>query len=842
VKPQLRRFGIRTRLWLALAFLAGATVFVGIIAWYALDRANVRLQLVHTQTMEQVARALDLSKESSDLATSAPYLLNLKSSYIIQTEGQKLLDEMVPVLQEWPSPTKEQAEDIDTYESEIAKAAKQMNLAIADLVSSASAASGERDRIRNIRNDLVRIEHLFYGFLSDPNTQRRTIPMWLALQAETNELIRASNAESMVNLGERRRRFQSMQREFAFLNASESPRQWAQNLADISAGDDGLFLVRRRDLAHRLNSQSALFRIRHSAAQISTLAAQFAENAKTFLAQQRKDTARSIAFAKVLILAALFASISIASLAALYVSSYVTRNIHIISEAMERLAAGDLSTRLRLNLRANDEVGKLHAAFRVFRANAFRLERRNRQLHQQNALFNKIFKHITAGVAITDEQGRIRQSNQGFSDIFTPHSEADSAVNIADVLAASPFAAQAESAGLKAGFRGAIEITGIDGRVLDLRCSRLPDGGGIWLFYDATERREMDNRLNKIKHIEGLSKLTGEVAHDFGNILAAVNSNVYLLQTGSRKTSPELLLQRISNAVDLGTSLTQRLLAFARQQALAPEVVELNELVEGLAELVQIGLKDEVDLKIELNPAPLHVKVDPGQLESAILNLCLNANQAMSGAGEITVSLHKAPQDNVRIIVQDTGCGMDEETLSHALEPFFTARADGEGTGLGLSMVYGFIKQTGGDIQIESTVGQGTTITLTLPLCSAAQPRPALSRTVLLVEDDPEMLNSVAAQLNSIGYAVERASTFEKAMAVLDSGQKPDALVTDLHLNDGKMAWDIVERCLKICPDTRILVTSGRLPRRHRFSDTPNPRVNLTSKPLSPAILKAALE
>jgi len=839
VTPRLGQWGIRTRLWLALGFLAFTTVFVGGIAWLALDRASTRLQLVHTQTLEQVARSLRLSKQSSDLATSAPYLLNLKSSFIIQAEGQKLIDGLVPVLEEWPSPTKEQADGIYTFETEISLAAKEMNRAIADLVASATAASGERDRTRVLRNDLVRIEHMFYGFLSDENTQRRIIPMWLGLQAETNELIRASNAQSMVNLGERRRRFQRMQREFSFLNASESPRYWADNLAALSTGEDGLFLVRRRELSHRLTSQSALFRIRHSAAQISALAAQFATNAEDFLTRQRRDTASSMAFAKVLILGALIASISIATLAALYVSGYVTRNIRIISEAMERLASGDRNTRLRLNVQANDEVGKLHAAFRVFRANAFRLDRRNRQLHQQNAMFENIFNNITAGVAITDEQGRITQSNQSFAALF---SNTDTLANITDVLARSPFAAQSKAAGLTAGYRGAAELTGSDGRVLELRCSGLPDGGGIWLFYDATERREMQVRLNKIKHIEGLSKLTGEVAHDFGNILAAVNSNVYLLQTGSKKTSPDLLLQRISNAVDLGTSLTQRLLAFARQQALAPEVVELNELVEGLAELVQIGLKDEVRLNIELAAAPLHVKVDPGQLESAILNLCLNANQAISGPGEITVSLRNAPQDNVQIIVQDTGCGMDEDTLSHALEPFFTARADGEGTGLGLSMVYGFIKQTGGDIQIESTLGQGTTLTLTLPLCSPDQPKPALSRTVLLVEDDPEMLNSVAAQLNSIGYAVERASTFEKAMAVLESGQKPDALVTDLHLNDGQMAWEIVERCLRACPDTRILVTSGRLPRRHRFSDAPNPRVRLTSKPLSPEILKAALQ
>lgn len=842
MKPHWQKPGIRTRLWLALAFLVAATLFVGSIAWYALDRIDTNLQSLHTRTLAEVARSLQLSKQSSDLATSAPYLLNLKSPYLIQAEGQKLLDGLAPILEDWPTRPEGQIGGIYTFEDEITQAAQQMSLAINDLVSSATATSGERDRTRTLRNELVQIEHLFYGFLADENTQRRIIPMWLALQAETNELIRASNAQSMVNLGERRRRFQRMQREFAFLNASESPRQWAQKLADMSGGENGLFLVRRHELIQQLNSHNALFRIRHNAALISNLAAQFTANTETFMTRQRKDTVTSIGFTKGLILVALLASISMATIAALYVSDYVTRNIRIISGAMERLAAGDHSTRLRLNVQANDEVGKLHAAFRIFRANAFRLDRRNRQLHQQNVMFEKIFNNITAGVAITDKQERITQSNQGFNDMFQHQAKAGNLLEMSAILSQTPFATQAQSSGLVAGFKGVAEITGTDGRILDVRGSRLPDGGGIWLFYDVTERREMDGRINKIKHIEGLSKLTGEVAHDFGNIMAAINSNVYLLQTGSQKTSPKLLLQRISNAVDLGTSLTQRLLAFARKQALAPEVVEMNELIEGLAELVQIGLKDDVNLQIKLAPTPLHVKADPGQLESAILNLCLNANQAMNSAGQITVLLHKAPPDSVQIIVQDTGCGMDAETLSHALEPFFTARADGEGTGLGLSMVYGFIKQTGGDIQIESAFGQGTTITLTLPLCCPNQPKPVLSRTVLLVEDDPEMLNSVAAQLKSIGYAVQRASTFDAAMAALESGKKPDALVTDLHLNDGKMAWDIVERCLQACPDTRILITSGRLPRRHRFTDTPNPRVGFTSKPLSPAILKAALE
>ena len=186
---------------------------------------------------------------------------------------------------------------------------------------------------------------------------------------------------------------------------------------------------------------------------------------------------------------------------------------------------------------------------------------------------------------------------------------------------------------------------------------------------------------------------------------------------------------------------------------------------------------------------------------------------------------------------------MDDAVLARSLEPFFTARADGEGTGLGLSMVYGFIKQTGGDIQISSQPGEGTEVKLTLPLCAAATARPTAHRgRALLVEDDPEALASVAAQLKSIGFEVVRASSFEEGMAALDSKCRFNALVTDLHLNEGQMGWEITEKCLTMCANTKIVITSGRMPKRHRFTEAPNPRVACIAKPLSTEILQETLQ
>ena len=837
MNPRWPRPDIRARLWLALALLALSTLFVGGIGWYALDRADIRLQALHSRTLEEVARSLRLSKQSSDLATSAPYLLNLRSSYLIEKEGQDLVDALGPVLEEWPTNKNRQAPDIYAFNGEIAQAVRRMQVAISDLITAAQNLSVERDKTRDLNAQLFALETRFFQQMANADTSAIDQRLWLALQTETSELVGAGHAGSLVGVGERRRRFQQLRRDFSFLESSAPHLEWAQKLDNLAYGEEGLFVVRRRELTHQVDSQNALFRIRHNASLISDLAAQFASNAEGYLSNERNATATSISYAKVLILGVLLASIAIALIAALYVSGYVTRNIHAISDAMQRLAAGDRGTKLRLKIRSNDEIGKLHAAFRIFRANALRLDRSHRQLRQQNALFEKIFAHISDGVAIIDTQGQLTATNPHFADVLRPQETLPEKPDITNFLAHTAFAEAATKAGLNAEFRGFTEVTGTDGRTLEVRCSRLPDGGGIWLFADATERRKMDDRLRQIRHIESLGKVTGEVAHDFGNILAAVNSNVHLLQTGSKTVSAEVLLQRISNAVELGTSLTQRLLAFARQQALVPEVVELNELIEGLTELVSIGLND--DVKLETIPAtePLFVRVDPGQLESAILNLCLNSNQAMSGAGKITVSIQKAPSETVQITVSDTGSGMEDTVLTHALEPFFTARADGEGTGLGLSMVYGFIKQTGGDIQISSQPGKGSEVRLTLPRFMGEAAQPELLHRALLVEDDPEALASVAAQLKSIGYQVVRARTFEEGQAALDARCRFDVLVTDLHLNEGQMGWDLAEKCLEKCSDAKVIITSGRLPKRHRYTETPHPRVACIAKPLSPELL-----
>jgi len=822
--------------------LAFSTLFVGGLGWITLDRADNRLQGLLSQTLTEVARSLRLSKQSSDLSTSAPFLLNLKSSYLIRKEGQALLDALEPILEEWPTRHNGSPAKASPFNAEIAQAVRRMQSAIADLVVAAESYAAERRQTQIINAELALLEGRFFRQMADESSTTSEQRMWLALQTLTNELVGAGHAGNLLGVGERRRKFQQLQREFSFLESSTPHWSWEMRLEDLSFGEAGLFEVRRRELSHQLESQNALFRIRYNASLISDLAAKFAADAETGLSSQRLATATTINYAKALILVAMLASISVALLAAIYVSGYVTRNIQAISDAMSRLAAGDRGTKLRLKLRDNDEISKLHQSFRIFRANALRLDRSHRQLGQQIALFETIFANISDGVAITSENGDLTAINRHFSKVLRPKAGVSKRGNIEDYLSHTGFSAAAVDRGLTASFQGFAELDSADGHMVEVRCSRLPDGGAVWMFSDTTERRKMESRLRQIQHIEGLGKVTGEVAHDFGNVLSAVSTNVHLLQTGSRRVSRQILLQRISNALEIGSSLTQRLLAFARKQALTPEIIEINELVEGLADLVSIGLKEGVVLETFTSEGPLFVKADPGQLESAILNLCLNSNQAITGAGRITISVSKACDETVLMTLVDSGCGMDEAVLSQAMEPFFSARADGEGTGLGLSMVYGFIKQTGGDIRITSQPGKGTEVQLTLPLVRgtpALPPPPA--KKALLIEDDKEVLAAVKGQLETIGFQVVPVQTFEEGLEALETLGEFDAMITDLHLNEGHTGWALVEKCLKDGNRTKVVVTSGRMPKKHHYSAHPHPRVSCRPKPLSVEILLEAL-
>lgn len=654
------------------------------------------------------------------------------------------------------------------------------------------------------------------------------------LQRLAAALLGAGRAENLIGVGE-------FHREYVGLLA-RAPTEMPQRSPDLARlramaeGPEGLFELRRLELASQIRAEAALVRIRQGAAAVTAYSAATTAEAQANIAAERARTATSMALAKSAILAIGLASAALALMAALFVSGHVTANLRLISDAMMRLAAGDRQSRLPRGEDAGDEIGKLFHAFRAFRANALRLDRSHRQMAQRGALYENMMAGMSDGMAILSEQGMVLAQNPRLAQVLRVEPAAlHGRPVLAGVMAAAGWT-------LSRGPGGYADLARPDGLRAEARESALPGGGTVVLISDATERRQLDDRLRQIQRIEALGKVSGEVAHDFGNILSTISGSLHLMDSAP-PARQAALRQTLAGAVDLGMSLTQRLLSFARRQQLEPETVDLAGLIEGLADLIGFALRDEITLTLELPPAPLLVRVDPGQLESALLNLCLNAGQAVDGPGQITLSLG-AEAGQAVISVRDNGIGMTAEVLAHAMEPFFSARRDGTGTGLGLAMVYGFIRQSGGDVTITSAEGRGTTVRLCLPLCqqteAGARASIRLGR-VLLVEDDPADMARARAILAPRAQELICCPDADAARGLLAGPQPFDLLLTDLTLQNRPAGWDLARLALAQAPPIRVLVVSGHLPDIVPPDMAAAPRLACLAKPLAATALLAAL-
>jgi len=366
-------------------------------------------------------------------------------------------------------------------------------------------------------------------------------------------------------------------------------------------------------------------------------------------------------------------------------------------------------------------------------------------------------------------------------------------------------------------------------RWFESRCYPSPDGLTV-LLSEVTERKRAEGALRDAQRLEAIGRLAGGVAHDFNNVLAVVVSYADLLAEELPAGDPARAdLAEIRRAAERGAGLTRQLLAFGQQQVLVPRRVDLNAALGDLERMLRRLLPPEVVLQIVPSRVPVTARVDPGQLQQALLNLVVNARDAMPSGGVVSIepSLSTveagdpsgvAPGRYAAVLVRDTGSGMDPATRARAFEPFFTTKPGGEGTGLGLPMVHGFAAQSGGAIALESAPGQGTTATLYLPLAAedvaaaapAGAPRaPPSGATVLVVEDEAHVRRSIVRILERQGLRVVEARHGADALLAFDAaGGAVDALVTDLVMPElgGR---ELVARLRERRPDLPVVVVSG---------------------------------
>jgi signal transduction histidine kinase len=839
---------VRGRLWAALTLLSFAVLSASAMTWFALQRVDARLQDLHRETLSQVAQALEISKRSADLATTAPYLLNQRSSAMIEQEGAKLLTVLEQVRADWP---RAQFGDTATDQQQVFDLLEQMAAGVTDLVTASGLLDGIQADIRAQTATLGTLRTAVTAQTSSARSDDATRLVWWSLQSMNADALNAAYAGNLIGVGEEQRHY--LRQRSALKNVPLTPdqRSFLLRLERAVWGREGVFELRRQALSSNLDAQNALFRIRHDASSITDLASDYAHQAETFLAQERRASSSTLRVTRFSVMAIGAISLALAMTAALYVSRYVTFNITRVSAAMVRLANGDRASVLPRRLGGKDEIGDLFRSFRSFRANALRLDRSNRQLDQRNALFEKVFTNISDGIAITDPAGRVTARNPAFAKILHLADGPPELGCFVAWLHQSRFAASARRSDLKPDHRGFCEVVSSDGQIVEMRASKLPDDGRVWLLADVTERRKMSDRLQQIDRIETLGKVAGDTAHDFANILSSIRTHAHLLEAQNSKEAVASL-EAIGNAVDFGASLTERLLAFARKQSLVPELVDLNALIEGMTDLVEISLKPNVKLDVSLPQRSLQVLVDPGQLESALFNLLLNANNAIDDAGTIRVALGHADPGQARIVIEDNGQGMSDAVLAHAIEPFFTTRQDQGGTGLGLSIVYGFIRQTGGNLNIESAAGKGTLIEVLLPLASGVKERgvgvkekaqrvkdkarAAGFKTALLVEDDPATRVAVKKLLDDLGFDVTTCATGPDALSSLRAGYF-DLVLSDLDLGgeiDGRALIHAARRAS--CATKTILMSgkaSGKMAVPHH--------TDFIEKPVTPDKLSKAL-
>ncbi len=395
----------------------------------------------------------------------------------------------------------------------------------------------------------------------------------------------------------------------------------------------------------------------------------------------------------------------------------------------------------------------------------------------------------------------------------------------------------------------------VEQRTLELRTALLD------LEKETVERENAQIALRRAQKMEALGNLTGGVAHDFNNLLQVVSGNLQLLSKDI--DSNPRAQQRLENAlagVERGAKLASQLLAFGRRQPLEPKVINVRKLVQNMDDMLRRALGEEIELETIVSGGLWNTLIDPSQLENAILNLAINARDAMGGSGRLTIETANAvldedytrahedvrPGQYVLVAVTDTGSGISPDIIEKVVGPFFSTKTDGKGTGLGLSMVYGFLKQSGGHLKIYSEVGHGTTMKLYMPRTTqvedaltdaSAIPAKGGTETVLVVEDDDGVRETSVALLSDLGYRVLKAHDAQSAFAIVNSGIQIDLLFTDVVMPGPMRSTELARRAKALFPGMAILYTSGYTENSIVHGGRLDAGVELLSKPYTREVL-----
>ncbi|RQR49875.1 HAMP domain-containing protein [Burkholderia sp. Bp9125] len=859
-------WSVRAKLIATFLLLFGITLAVVVVGVLGMRANQNALDEYEANVVPEIARALELSDKVAQLAAVAPSMMLTDSPDLLHNDTELLrgllgdIRRLSPGFGRQPGPAVKAGErlavvdDLDAIDQDLAR------LLI---------VSG---RQRQLKEELgaLRIENDRIGerIARDKSLIAQRAPTLLEIWARTAGALQAANAAELGSAESDNEALWLRVRE-----RGEDRRQpaLADALQQLDGGTRSVFAVRREFLASEAQTGYLVTLLRGHADHLSGKSARYVERLRQ-IASERSDKVRKVAVSSqsgLLLLAV--AGVAVALLGVAY-ASRILQKLQAMTRVMARLAKGITSDRMPSTHRP-DEIGELARAFEVFRTNLIEKERLTHGLEAQRRLQESVLDSMNDGVSVHDAHGSLIAWNPTFATLL--------GIDAAALHAGLPLAALRRAIAPPARWRevsrdtatrtpdgariaASAELHLRDQRILEFHCQPLPDGGWVAVCRDLTSRRAVEAELRQAQKMDVLGQLTGGVAHDFNNFLVAILGNLELLLPRlDGQQDARTMAERARRAAERASRLTRRLLAFARRQPLQAERMSVRAMLAEMLDLVEYSAGQRVSVVLEPAAEPLWVNVDRGQLENAVLNLALNSAAAMPDGGTLTLAARREPMAGegaaaasaIVLSVTDTGCGIAPVLLDKVIEPFFTTKAAGEGSGLGLSSVYGFVRQSGGDLRIHSEVGRGTRVELWLLESTAPERRDAVALAapaapvatraggarVLVVDDDPEVRDTALSQFAALGAQADAVATGDAALGWLAEHGPVTLVLSDISLGAGGSGIAFAARLAERWPAQRVALTSGLPPEIHQAHPDWRADLPFVPKPFDLAALAALL-
>lgn len=791
---------------------------VGLSAWYGLHQTRGAITDFEAVNLPEMSTALNLSEGVAQLAALAPYVAGSVKPFQLQTERQRL-ETRFNHLKKVAANLKNTA-----FKRDLEQRLLQFRKSLAELIERIEAELFLREDLLTAQFALAELER------GDHSASPKDLHVPLNIFSVLDILADQSGDTWKL----RRLLLDDM---LGRLNGKLDNSILLRSIQNLAAK---VIQTRAEELSINRRKAFLLASIRAQSGQLTKQVNFFTKQLQQDVVKQRRRVQSTVFHAQVLML--VIGGFLIWSMVLHYRFNYVmTRDLSLVTQDMLRLAEeGDTDT-VHIGIRREDEIGELARAYTVFRDYAIKIKEFSDRLARQTILLETIFNQINDGLSVFSSEGKLVSWNKRFLTIFDLSQEdvyvGRNITELQSLTEREPFEDRTitnipvDIKHMNTARRArpqTFERRYHSGKIVEFRSQPMPDGGFVTLYCDFTERRAVEAQLHQAQKMEMLGQLTGGVAHDFNNLLAALLTNLQLLSsTRGLSEKQQRYTQRSISVAEKGVSLVQRLSAFSRKQQLFPEKLSINELIVGMMDLIEYSLTPNIAITTELY-AKRGVYVDPSQLENALLNLIVNSSAAMPNGGDLVIRTQQCcPAESqkscVAIIVEDTGLGIPLNIRERVLEPFFTTKPAGQGSGMGLSMVYGFVKQSGGEMQIDSTPGKGTRVTLLLPLAEDSHPLKTVAaaqavepiavpkdKKILLVEDNPHVRQAVAEQIESFGYTAVTAADADSALEQLKkSGSDFGLVITDISLAGPLSGVDLRQELNHTYPEIRIVLTSG---------------------------------